>query len=83
MMEAQKALKLERACRLKFELKLKEQLLGPQALVPVVFFPALRQHAVRRDSLCQSMESAEICLAAMNQKCIAVEQELHWKEQEH
>ena len=81
-MEAKTALKLERACRLKFEAKLKEQLLGPEALVPVVFFPALRQHAVRRDSLCQSMESAESCLAAMNQKCIAVEQELHWKEQQ-
>ena len=31
-------LKEERANRLKFELRLKEQLLGPQALVPVVFF---------------------------------------------
>jgi hypothetical protein len=73
----------ERATRLKFELRLKEQLLGPQALVPVVFFPALKEHVVRRDSLSQYRESTESCLAALHQDHIAMGQELLWKEEQN
>ena len=57
LQQMEATLKEERATRLKFELRLKEQLLGPQALVPVVLFSALKEHVVRRDSLRQYRES--------------------------
>ncbi len=56
--------------------------MGPQFLVPMVFFPALKEHVVRRDSLCHYTESAETCLATLQQERIALEQELKWKKQQ-
>jgi hypothetical protein len=50
--------------------------------VPVVFFPALKENVVRRDSLLQYTISAETCLATLQQERVSIEEELKWKEQQ-
>ena len=61
---AEAALKAERKLRFQFEEKVKAQLMGPQSLVPTVFFPALGEVAVRKDALHLHAEIAEAALHA-------------------
>ena len=76
---AEAALKAERKLRFQFEEKVKAQLMGPQSLVPTVFFPALGEVAVRKDALHLHAEIAEAALHAGAASLTEMKGDLDWK----
>ena len=76
---AEAALKAERKLRFQFEAKVKAQLMGPQSLVPTVFFPALGEVAVRKDALHLHAEIAEAALHAGAASLTELKGDLDWK----
>jgi hypothetical protein len=72
-------LKAERKLRFQFEAKVKAQLMGPQSLVPTVFFPALGEVAVRKDALHLHAEIAEAALHAGAASLTELKGDLDWK----
>ena len=72
-------MKAERKLRFQFEAKVKAQLMGPQSLVPTVFFPALGEVAVRKDALHHHAEIAEAALHAEAEARTELQGDLDWK----